>query len=419
MIEYKNDGIVYLIPYSNLSIYLEKNGWIVDEVRGTSKIYSNRSNYSNQLEPDFKITLLLPDKNTKKIEKYLSRVLNTLSDFEGRKQDDIIESIVNVDKDIWKISLAKGVNAGSLELNDVEEIIKSIKNLFSYSASSEQGAKPYFEKSLSTGKAFVKECKFGHTYMGSFGFTIITPIAQIDDAQYKKLETGIDDEPSIPLGRKISERVLKSLHLVDKEEEIEDVTRAYEKTLNANMCTALKRLLEISKADMEYSVQFSPLCEISPEMREKSKICIRHSGINYLETIHKKMYTEYELIKDFILRGNIKELKGKKSKGDDNESDYNVIILGDIGNRDGEKVHITLNEKDYIKACELHKESIKRKKEKLIKISGNLRRTKQKWYLDSYSNFEEIKDIKIDTRTDNAIENKTQKSLGDFNNYRP
>lgn len=405
MIEYKYDGAMYQIPYSNLSVYLEKNGWFTEEVIDTSMIYSN------ELKSGPKVTVLLPDKNMEKVEKYLLHLFKTLSDFEGRKQEAIIESIVNIDKDIWKISLSKGVSIGSLDLNDVEEIIKCIKSLFSYSASSEQEAKPYFEKSLSTGKSFVKECKFGHTYIGSFGFTIITPF---DDTQYKTLETGIDDELSVPLGRRTNERILKSLDLVDKEEEIEDVTQVYEETLNANMCMALKKLLEISKADIEYSVQFSPLCDSTPKMKENSKICIKHSGINYLESIYNKMYTEYELIKNFTLRGNIKELKGKKNEGDDNDSDYNIMIIGDIGDKEGEKIHITLNEKDYIKACELHKESIKRKKEKLIKISGNLRRTKQKWYLDSYFNFEEIKNIRLDTRTDNAVENKTQKNLGEF-----
>lgn len=405
MIEYKYDGATYQIPYSNLSVYLEKNGWVTEEVIDTSRIYSN------ELESGPKVTISLPDKNTEKVEKYLFHLFETLSNFEGRRQEAIIESIVNIDKDIWKISLSKGVNVGSLDLNDVEEIIKSIKGLFSYSASSEQEAKPYFEKSLSTGKSFVKECKFGHTYIGSFGFTIITPT---DDTQYKTLETGIDDELSVPLGRRINERVLKSLDLIDKEEKIEDVTQVYEETLNANMCMALKRLLEISKADIEYSIQFSPLCEITPKIKGKSKICIKYSGINYLESVYKKMYTEYELIKNFTLRGNIKELKGKKSEGDDNDSDYNIMIIGDIGDKEGEKIHITLNEKDYIKACELHKESVKRKKEKLIKVSGNLRRTKQKWYLDSYFNFEEIKDLRLDIRTDNAVENNTQRNLGEF-----
>lgn len=405
MIEYKYDGATYQIPYSNLSVYLEKNGWITEEIIGTSKVYSN------ELKSGPRVTILLSDKNTEKIEKYLFNLFKALSDFEGRKQESIIESIVNIDKDIWKISLSKGVNIGSFDLNDVEEIIKSIKSLFSYSASSEQEAKPYFEKSLSTGKSFVKECKFGHTYVGSFGFTIITPF---DDTQYKTLETGIDDELSVPLGRRINERILRSLDLIEKEEKIEDVTQVYEETLNANMCMALKKLLEISKADVEYSVQFSPFCEASPKMKEKSKICIKHSRISYLESVYEKMYTEYEYIKDFTLRGNIKELRGKKSEGDDNDSDYNIMIIGNIGDKEGEKIHITLNEKDYIKACELHKESVKRKKEKLIKVSGNLRRTKQKWYLDSYFNFEEIKDIRLDTRTDNAVENKTQKNLGEF-----
>lgn len=405
MIEYRYNGALYQIPYNNLSIYLEKNGWITEEVIGASRIYSN------ELESGPRVTVLLPDKNAEKIEKNLFHLFEALSDFEGRTQEAIIESIVNINKDIWKISLSKGVNVGSLDLNDVEEIIKSIKSLFLYSASSEQEAKPYFEKSLSTGKSFVKECKFGHTYIGSFGFTIITPF---DDTQYKTLETGITDSLSVPLGRRISERVLKSLDLIGKEEEITDVTRVYEETLNANMCMALKKLLEISKADMECSVQFSPLCHSAPVTKKNPKISIKHSGINYLESIYKKMYTEYELVRDFTLRGNIKELKGKKSETDDADSDYNIMIIGNIGDKEGEKIHLTLNEKDYIKACELHKESVKRKKEKLIKVSGNLRRTKQKWYLDSYCNFEEIKDIKLDTRTDNALESNAQRSLVEF-----
>lgn len=403
MIEYNYNGAKYQIPYSNISVYLEKNGWITEEAIGTSRIYSN------ELESGPRVNILLPDKNGEKIERKLFHFFKAVSDFEGRKQEAVIESIINIDKDIWKISISKGMNIGSLELNDVEEIIKSIKSLFSYSASSEQEAKPYFEKSLSTGKSFVKECKFGHTYLGSFGFTILTPF---DDTQ-KILETGIEDDLSVPLGRRINERILKSLDFIDKEEDIEDVTRVYEEALNANMCTALKKLLEISKADIECSVQFSPLCKSITKMKS-SKMCIKYSGINYLESMYQKMYTEYEFIRNFTLRGTIKELKGKKNEGDDQDSDYNIMIIGDIGDKEGEKIHITLSEKDYIKACELHKESIKRKIEKLIKVSGNLRRTKQKWYLDSYFNFEEIKDIRLDIRTDNAIENNNQRSLGEF-----
>jgi len=405
MIEYNYNGATYQIPYSNISVYLEKNGWITEEAIGTSRIYSN------ELESGPRVNILLPDKNGEKIERKLLHFFKAVSDFEGRKQEEIIESIVNIDKDIWKISLSKGMNVGSLDLNDVEEIIKSIKSLFSYSASSEQEAKPYFEKSLSTGKYFVKECKFGHTYLGSFGFTILTPF---DDTQYKILETGIEDDLSVPLGRRINERILKSLDLIDKEEEIEDVTQVYEETLNANMCMALKKLLEISKADIECSVQFSPLCKNTPRMKKSSKICVKYSGIDYLDIIYQKMYTEYEFIRNSTLRGTIKELKGKKNEGDDQDSDYNIMIIGDIGDKEREKIHIILSEKDYIKACELHKESIKRKMEKLIKVSGNLRRTRQKWYLDSYFNFEEIKDIRLDIRTDNAIENNTQRSLGEF-----
>jgi len=393
VIEYNYRGNSYFFPYSNLSLYLDKKGWIFEKSKGDSKIYFN------YLDSDFKVVIGLPDKNSHVLNNLLFHVFDTLSDFEQRTLEEILESISSIDKDVWKISISKGAKINSIDFNDVEKAIKNIKNLMLYSASAEQEARPYFEKPLATGDSFVKECKFGHTYAGSFGFTIITPV--------KSLDKWFDDKSLISRDRKINERIMRSFMLIRKEEEIIDITSVYENALNGNMCEAIIDLLRISKGDIECSINYSPIANVSSDIKDYSKIEIKHSNMSYIEGILKKLRQENEEINNFTIIGNIIELKHETT---DEDNDYNILIIGDIEDKSKEKIHVSLKEGDYIKACELHKESIKNKRDIFVKISGNLRRSKKKWYLDSYHSFKEINDI----RANAAVNDDMQQNLFNF-----
>ena len=400
MIEFSYKGKTYFIPYNNISLYLKNSGWDLKREKGLSKVYCN------QLNQDFDVTAVLPDKNSHRLNNNLFQLFDTLADFENRTLKTILESIINIDKDIWKMSFSKGSTISSMTLANVETILKNIKNLISYSGSAEQEPKPYFERPLATGNSFVADCKFGHTYTGSFGFTIMTPIVNTTNAT---LEIGLDDALSIPIGRRINERIIKCLEMVVNEVEISsDIINVYENSMNANICAALKDLLQASSGDLQCSIQPSPLHILSDELKTYSKVTLEHSKLPYLENVYKALYREYELIQDIVVKGSIIELKYENNN--ENNSDYNIVIIGNFENNKNEKVHINLNESDYLRACEYHKDGIEHKDQNLVRISGNIRRMKNKWYLDSYSNFQEITDI----RADNALNDVKQEHLTNF-----
>ena len=90
-------------------------------------------------------------------------------------------------------------------------------------------------------------------------------------------------------------------------------------------------------------------------------------------------------------------------------SDYKIIISGTHDGSTEHDYHVVLKKEDYLKACCIHTISIEKKKE-TVEIEGNVRRTSKKWYVDSYTNFEEIANLRAHT----AQKDKSQGKLTDF-----
>ncbi|MCC4771048.1 hypothetical protein FXV91_12990 [Methanosarcina sp. DH2] len=388
----------YSLHYNLIPLYLQQTGWSkADEKDGAVKYYFSIDGVN-------KVPLTVPNPNASDFQFRLRDLIRVLEAVEKKGRKEIIESINNVDKDVWKISIAKDSAINSLSVSSFEKIIKNLKNLIEYSASAEQVAKPYFEQSLSTGKSYSKKCRIGHTFRGSYGITIETPVEEpINDT-----ENYAQKDQYTPIGRKVTERIFRSLKLIEQEKYIEDLTSLYEESINGNICVALRNLLELSEGDIEYAVNFSPIWDAPKEMVENPKVCIKHSNISYLNEIYEKLHQEYETITNCTVIGTIIELKHIFNEED--ESDYNIRILGHRAESQENDYHITLKKGDYLKACLIHTDSVKIKKNKLIEVSGNLRRTKNKWFIDSYSNFNEIHD----ERTSKALKSKNQAQLISF-----
>lgn len=386
----------YNIRYNSIPTYLQYTGWSKIKEKNGRMLY--HYNVQNQ------IALIVPSPDSSDLQFRIRDMIRVLEAVEKRYGEEIIESINNVKKDVWKISISKGSNIDSLSVDTFEKIIKSIKSLIEYSASAEQRAEPYFEQILSTGKLFSKKCRIGQTFKGSYGITMETPVEE----PFVDSENILEKDDYTPIGRKITERIFRSLKLVEQEREIEDITPIYEESINGNICAALKTLLELSEGDIEYFVNFSPIWEAPDEMKNNPIICIKHSNISYLNEIYEKMYNENELINNSAIIGIITELKHVFDEEDD--SDYNIIISGTHKNSNKCEYHVALKKEDYLRACRIHAESVEKKKEKIVELSGKLRRTKKKWYVDSYSNFEEIQDI----RAKKAQQNELQVQLSKF-----
>lgn len=365
MIVFQYNSEEYLISYHSVSHYLDDNGWKF------KKSFSNGKLFFHELGDSHEITVLLPDKDSKVLNYQLLHLFKTLSEFENRSISEIISSIKNVNKDILKISLSKGSMIDSLKLNDVEDILKNIKKLILYSASAEVSTQPYFERPFQSSVDLVRRCSFGHTFKGSFGFTIENPVYE------NKLESESDVISAKPFSRKVSERIIRTFKIIEEADIDKDIEEIYKLGPNANTCESIKKLLKMSRGDIECSVICSPLSNVS-STNEYSSVCLSHSKIEYLDFIYEKLKEKYNS-RNVSLIAKIMSLKIDPEK-----EDHTIVLLGDVGEEKEIKIHVVLTSEDYKGACNLHRD------EKQIKINGYLNKFGNKWYLESYDGFEAV-----------------------------
>jgi hypothetical protein len=341
------------------------------------------------------VPLIIPNPESTDFQLRIRDAVRTLEAIENKSGEELIESINNVNKDVWKVRIAKGSHINSLGMEALEIVLSRLKKIISYTASAEQEARPYYFKPLSLGIDYSKMCRVGQTFRGSYGITIEAPITDMSLS-----------DTYAPLGRRVTERIFKSLKLIETEREFEDIESIYEDSINGNICLALIDLLKISEGDIEYSANLSPLYKASDIMIDNPTVSLKNANIPYLEELYDKLHSEVELIENVTIQGIIIELKHEfQESGDD--SDYNIIISGSHDGLNEHAYHLTLKKEDYIKACHIHTQSIENKKE-TVEITGNARRTRKKWYIDSYTNFVEIGDV----RAHNAKKDKLQAELG-------
>lgn len=119
-------------------------------------------------------------------------------------------------------------------------IIQGLRHLIMYSACMEKDPRRYFEQPLSVGRQQVQRCLFGHTFHGSFGYTIESPITAPSQLHYPY---GKSSQVQIPIERKVVERITRGFLNVQKaarRQNPEEISHNYEFGLNANMCTGFQ-----------------------------------------------------------------------------------------------------------------------------------------------------------------------------------
>ncbi|ARO21940.1 hypothetical protein TAL182_CH00105 [Rhizobium sp. TAL182] len=91
---------------------------------------------------------------------------------------------------------------------------------------------------LRSAKGYVEECRFGHTFRGSFGFQVECPLYEAVQFDLFGVEK--------PLGRKISERIALAMAAVTDAFVQEDLSPLIHSPVSARMCSDLADFLEES-----------------------------------------------------------------------------------------------------------------------------------------------------------------------------
>ena len=360
-----NSPILKAVNLESLNSFLSLKGWTRSSNVYLDKntAYISPKNYLGE-----SIEILVP--NSSNFIDYYSRlvdVINTLSFYYEQDSSDVIRSISSCFTDIFQTRIIDtGLFENSLPIDEVYREIGGIRSLFLYGASSEVTPLRHFDNPLSRSQKFIENCRFGHTFKGSFGFTVELPIIKVSEDR---------DLFEIPFERKVNERIARGLNLISqavKADNADILVDAYNTAFNSKMCDALLNISNQASKHVELSFNWAKEVGLSEDIRKFTSIILteaHYDVISYASSKLKEVPPE-----DKLVMGKIINLHCNNNPVD--ESITKSIIIKYIDDNSSKlDVKATLNSHDYKLACKAHIEGVD------ITIKGKLERTGGQWTL--------------------------------------
>lgn len=333
-----------------------------------------------------KVEIILPTVGDESsVARNLASALNTLSVLLDRPGSEVIRLILGVDRDIFGSRLADTQAAhGSISLERAVQVVENLRDLFSYAACTEEDPRTSFAKATSIGAKHAKACRFGHTFAGSFGFVVESPITVSPAPQLLNAEEAGLPASASPFERRVLERIMRGIAFTQEAVTAgspEPLIMKFKEGFNANLCETLMELLQtVDEANTEFSVGWSPEW-VAPKTIPTS-IRLEGKALKYLESAGRYLRSP-EQSAEITLTGLLINLRSKSAptETEDDGSSHQVTIEG-IDNKGAERtLRVVLNPADYRAACDAHRDG------KNVSITGRLEKEAKFWVLMAPKDF--------------------------------
>jgi hypothetical protein len=355
--------------------YLNLKGW--------RSLYPNKKWTVLEGPPDYyghPLELALPqDLNSPDIFLYVSNAVNMLSSLDNMEPELLLHNIKFYDRDILRIKNLETNSASSISLSLAAQQVPQLKSLVSFAACSEVDAAPsHASAQKPLAKQMVKQYQFGHTFRGSFGYTVESPLPEAFSSM--NIMAGVK---YLPVERRVMERIVRGLSFTKIATETRNtsvLTDNYADGFNANMCTSIVKMSPEKLSPIEFYITWSPTILPSEDIGEPEPITLTEASFDQLQYAAETL--EKLEPKEVTIRGLVKELRT-----DDNPLglDTSRTVVIDITNDNDSlpnRVTVLLSATDYQAAIVAHKEWLP------ITIKGFLqRRHGNKWHIIKYSSF--------------------------------
>jgi hypothetical protein len=238
------------IPLHSLKRYLVATGWTRRSLSSGNVLFSTAPEGED-------VEILLPESpHVRGLHELLEDAVATLSALERRNAVDVVAAVRAISFDLVRSRLPNAaIRHDTIRLGAAEEFIRRLTKLLAASAHAELHVGPYAQRLSSTATTYASECRFGHTFRGSFGFTIESPVGP------NTLTLG-EISPAPPLERRVVLRLARGLRIVESAIDHEDpseIVKAYDRGLNANACEDLAAMVETPQiGEVRFDISFSP-----------------------------------------------------------------------------------------------------------------------------------------------------------------
>jgi hypothetical protein len=336
----------------DITDYLRATGW-------TRIKYQNRrlAVYAKELQAgELPAIVALPDKPS--YSDFAARMLEAiqrLAEVEETTPDDVYQKIQSVGQDSIRLRLRYPSATVVPSLEVTTSFLQGVRDLIVYAACMEQEARPYFTQPFRIGREQVERCLFDHTFHGSFGFSIKSPLPPVVQLHLPGFGS--------PLERRIVERItrgLRSAELAKEKQRSEEISDHYMSGLNGNMCKAVLEMLEeLPDTPVEYDVRWSVSLRPADDVERFTPIVLDKEVSSYLRDAARYLETTLpDLEYDKTIEGKVISLSIE------NQIERQVTLQADGYG----KVSFLLDASDYATACDAHRDNL------VVMVTGILQR---------------------------------------------
>lgn len=370
----------------SLVSYLELTGW--RSAKGTGErwlVFEGASDIDGEL-----LEIVLPcDPSVRDLKIYVASAINVLCAVTENTPEEMVRKIKFHDRDVLSIRNLETGEQDSITLKLADQQVSWLKRLFAFSASSEQDVRPHFDVPLSIADRVIERYRFGHTFPGSFGYTIESPVIGEPDVweQSSSFPELVEKVVILPLERRVMERVVRGLLATQQataEGDLPKLVREYERGFNANMCDAVVGMSAGKTLPLEYSVLWSPRLKPSDDIETPGVIRLHEVSYQYLEDAARelqKLKPEYA-----VIRGRVTDLSSRADPHGAIDVRRSVAIWWTDRPDGGSptRVIVSLEKEDYVAAIEAHE------KWRTVQVTGIIQKVGNRWRLSDPRDFKVV-----------------------------
>jgi hypothetical protein len=291
-----------------------------------------------------------------------------------------MDAVLKWSRDVFRARFLKLLGSEeTLPLGVASEAISGLKEFIGYAAYTQTDPRPFFDRAGAISAQFIEQCRFGHTFEGSFGITIECPITLTP-------QLGLEGQPAeVPLERHVFERVARGLKTLSESIErnsIEPLLTGFETGLNANMCRTLADVYEkLDGRRVEYDLSLSP--ELPSSIASEWKPVLFEGRAYDFTRVAAAELEKVEVFPDSKIEGRIIVLRSDLPPGLDEQSEFEHLITM-YWEREKDQpvmIRIPLSPQEYMKACDAHKNG------KRVRVFGVPEKSGKFWILTRAHDF--------------------------------
>ena len=312
--------------------------------------------------------------------------IETLAAIEQRKPEDVANDIraIGVDRVFSRIPDALVVD-NSIQLEIAAHHIRDMRSVLAATATTEIAPAPSFSRTLPKAIEYADNCRFGHTFRGSFGFIIESPLQPNVNPTLPVIPE------NAPFERRVMERFARGVQSIVRaanEEDTRAIVDSVATGFSANACEQFANLIEdTSPGGMNIGFAFTSEWRTSTELirMPEFKVGLRHIEMTRAaaKTLMEKPVDKPETITGLVL--DLHARYDPLGLFGGSKSDESIVIAWRPGAVGEIRVMVPLSQKDYQKAATAQTAG------RPVTVSGTLeQRGPRTWVMSSITSFEAV-----------------------------